>query len=71
MFWALAPLAVADVAWVLFDLGCHEISLGDTIGAGTPEQNKAMIEAVDRVDIAAADLPQLKADTKQLLQSML
>ncbi|MBK7812989.1 MAG: hydroxymethylglutaryl-CoA lyase [Rhodocyclaceae bacterium] len=44
----VAPLAVADVAWVLFDLGCHEISLGDTIGAGTPEQNKAMIEAVAR-----------------------
>ena len=44
----VAPLAVADVAWTLFDLGCHEISLGDTIGAGTPEQNKAMIEAVAR-----------------------
>ncbi len=41
-------MAVADVAWALFDLGCHEISLGDTIGAGTPEQNKAMIEAVAR-----------------------
>ncbi len=44
----VAPLAVADVAWTLFDLGCHEVSLGDTIGAGTPEQNKAMIEAVAR-----------------------
>ncbi len=44
----VAPMAVADVAWALFDLGCHEISLGDTIGAGTPEQNKAMIEAVAR-----------------------
>ena len=44
----VAPIAVADVAWSLFDLGCHEISLGDTIGAGTPEKNKAMIEAVAR-----------------------
>ena len=44
----VAPMAVADVAWALFDLGCHEISLGDTIGAGTPEQNKAMIETVAR-----------------------
>ena len=44
----VTPIAVAEVAWALFDLGCHEISLGDTIGAGTPEKNKAMIEAVAR-----------------------
>jgi hydroxymethylglutaryl-CoA lyase len=44
----VVPVAVADVAWALFDLGCHEISLGDTIGAGTPEKNKAMIETVAR-----------------------
>ena len=31
----------------LSDLGCHEISLGDTIGAG-PEKNKAAIRAVAR-----------------------
>ena len=37
----VTPIAVAEV-------GCHEISLGDTIGAGTPEKNKAMIEAVAR-----------------------
>jgi hydroxymethylglutaryl-CoA lyase len=45
---AVAPLAVADVAWQLFEMGCHEISLGDTIGTGTPEATKEMINAVAR-----------------------
>ena len=44
----IAPLAVADVAQALFDMGCYEISLGDTIGAGSPEKTKTMIEAVAR-----------------------
>jgi hydroxymethylglutaryl-CoA lyase len=42
----IAPAKVADVAGRLFDMGCHEISLGDTIGVGTPVKIKAMIEAV-------------------------
>ncbi len=37
--------AAADVAWALFDLGCYEVSLGDTIGTGTPVATMAMIEA--------------------------
>ena len=44
----VAPQAVAEVAWALYEMGCYEISLGDTIGAGTPEKTKAMIEAVAR-----------------------
>lgn len=44
----VAPLAVAEVAGALFDMGCYEISLGDTVGVGTPEKTKAMIEAVAR-----------------------
>lgn len=44
----VAPLAVAEVAHALFEMGCYEISLGDTIGAGTPEKTKAMLEAVAR-----------------------
>lgn len=44
----IAPLAVAEVAHALFEMGCHEISLGDTIGAGTPEKTKSMLEAVTR-----------------------
>ena len=42
----VAPQAVAEVARALYEMGCYEISLGDTIGAGTPEKAKAMIEAV-------------------------
>jgi hydroxymethylglutaryl-CoA lyase len=45
---AVAPQAVADVAWALFEMGCYEISLGDTIGIGTPEKTKALIETVGR-----------------------
>lgn len=44
----IAPARVADVAERLYALGCYEISLGDTIGVGTPGQVKAMIEAVAR-----------------------
>jgi hydroxymethylglutaryl-CoA lyase len=40
------PTAVAEVAWALFDMGCYEVSLADTIGSGTPEATKVMIEAV-------------------------
>ncbi len=42
----IAPMAVADIAWALYEMGCYEISLGDTIGSGTPGKTKAMIEAV-------------------------
>ena len=41
------PAAVAQVAGVLFDMGCYEVSLGDTIGVGTPEAAKRLIEAVN------------------------
>ena len=42
-------VAVADVVRVarrLHDLGCYEISLGDTIGVGTPAKARAMLAAV-------------------------
>jgi hydroxymethylglutaryl-CoA lyase len=42
----IAPSAVAQVAKTLWDMGCHEISLGDTIGRGTPAKAQAMIAAV-------------------------
>lgn len=41
----IAPKRVADVAKALYDMGCYEVSLGDTIGTGTPEKTKAMIQA--------------------------
>ena len=49
----IAPQRVADVAAALAELGCYEISLGDTIGVGTPGKTKAMIEAcTERVPVA-------------------
>jgi hydroxymethylglutaryl-CoA lyase len=42
----VAPRAVAGVAAALSDMGCYEVSLGDTIGVGTPGKIKKMIEAV-------------------------
>ena len=47
----VTPEAVARISKDLWDLGCFEISLGDTIGIGTPAKAKAMLEAV------AAELP--------------
>jgi hydroxymethylglutaryl-CoA lyase len=41
----VAPERVARVAKALHDMGCYEISLGDTIGVGTPGRTKALIEA--------------------------
>lgn len=45
---AIAPSAVALVARRLLDLGCYEVSLGDTIGVGTPGSTLAMLEVVAR-----------------------
>jgi hydroxymethylglutaryl-CoA lyase len=42
------PQAVAEVAKRLMDLGCYEVSLGDTVGAGTPGKTRRLIEAVAR-----------------------
>jgi hydroxymethylglutaryl-CoA lyase len=42
----VAPSKVAEVAERLADLGCHEVSLGDTIGVGTPASVQRMLEAV-------------------------
>ena len=40
------PERVADVAESLMEMGCYEVSLGDTIGRGTPGTVGAMLEAV-------------------------
>ena len=44
----IAPERVAEVAGALYEMGCYEVSLGDTIGTGTPGKTKAMIEACAR-----------------------
>jgi hydroxymethylglutaryl-CoA lyase len=40
------PQAVVDVARVLWDFGCYEVSLGDTIGVGTPLKARHLLRAV-------------------------
>ena len=42
----VAPAQVAAVADRLFAMGCYEISLGDTIGAGTPDRIARMLLTV-------------------------
>ncbi|VVN79387.1 3-hydroxy-3-isohexenylglutaryl-CoA/hydroxy-methylglutaryl-CoA lyase [Pseudomonas fluorescens] len=43
------PEAVAAVSASLFGMGCYEVSLGDTIGAGTPAATKTLINACSQV----------------------
>jgi hydroxymethylglutaryl-CoA lyase len=42
----VAPAAVAEVAAALAEMGCYEISLGDTVGVGRPASIRAMLAAV-------------------------
>lgn len=48
---AVAPEAVAEIAARLLDLGCDEISLGDTIGIGTADAVRTLL------DVVAARIP--------------
>ena len=41
----IAPEKVAEVALTLSEMGCYEISLGDTIGRGNPHSTRLMLEA--------------------------
>jgi len=43
---AIKPKDVAYAVEKMLDLGCHEVSLGDTIGVGTPQSTKRMLEEV-------------------------
>jgi len=42
----ISPEKVADVAEKLFNMGCYEVSLGDTIGVGTAASVQKMLQAV-------------------------
>ena len=42
----ISPANTARVAELLYQMGCDEISLGDTIGRGTPRRAQNMIDAV-------------------------
>ncbi|MGQ7244885.1 hydroxymethylglutaryl-CoA lyase [Salinicola sp. V024] len=50
----IAPARVAEVSRALYEMGCYEISLGDTIGVGTPLEAKRLIDTV------AHDIPMNK-----------
>ncbi|KAG4912880.1 hypothetical protein JHK82_053461 [Glycine max] len=50
----IAPAKVAYVAKSLYEMGCSEISLGDTIGVGTPGTVISMLEAV--LDVVPTDM---------------
>ena len=43
---SIEPSATARVANELYRMGCYEISLGDTIGVGTPGSVRKMLEEV-------------------------
>lgn len=45
----ITPTAVAQIAHTLYEMGCYEISLGDTIGVGTAEKIKTMLSHVKQV----------------------
>ena len=50
----VAPARVAEVSTALYEMGCYEVSLGDTIGVGTPLKAKRLLETV------AYDIPMNK-----------
>ena len=43
---AISPVKVANLASELYSLGCYEVSLGDTIGIGTPKTMRNLLENV-------------------------
>jgi hydroxymethylglutaryl-CoA lyase len=50
----VAPAAVAAVAGRLHEMGCEEVSLGDTIGVGTPGRARELVRTVgERVPVGA------------------
>ena len=43
------PKRVRDVAKELLDMGCYEVSLGDTVGRGRPHEVAEMLEEIKKV----------------------
>ncbi len=44
----VSPAKVAEVARELYAMGCYEVSLGDTIGTGTPGETRTLFDTVAR-----------------------
>jgi hydroxymethylglutaryl-CoA lyase len=53
---AVAPKQVAAVGRRLIDLGCAQLSLGDTIGTGTPGHVDAVLDACGTAGVGVAQL---------------
>jgi hydroxymethylglutaryl-CoA lyase len=53
---AVAPAQVAEVGARLMGMGCHQLSLGDTIGTGTPGHVDAVLDACVAAGVGAGDL---------------
>ena len=51
---AVKPHAVADMSRHLCNMGCYEVSLGDTIGVGTPASVTSLIQVRPSHDLASA-----------------
>src|SRR5690554_4654708 len=52
----IAPAKVAEVSKALYEMGCYEVSLGDTIGVGTPLKDKLAAHFHDTYGQALANL---------------
>ena len=59
----VAPAQVAAIARKLLDMGCYQISLGDTIGVGTPRQTERLLHRL-REDIAPERVAMHMHDTR-------
>ncbi|MFN3700707.1 MAG: hydroxymethylglutaryl-CoA lyase [Alphaproteobacteria bacterium] len=57
------PDKVAAVARLLYKAGCYEISLGDTIGVGTPYKTREMLNAVLHAGVPLAQIALHMHDT--------
>jgi hydroxymethylglutaryl-CoA lyase len=58
------PKRSLAIAKKLFAMGCYQVSLSDTIGAGTPRQTKRILELWSRRDPARAKLAMHMHDTR-------
>jgi hydroxymethylglutaryl-CoA lyase len=59
----VAPAKVAEVSERLFRMGCYEISLGDTIGVGTPGHVRALLAAFAEAGLGVDQLAMHFHDT--------
>ena len=55
---AVDPGRVADVAEAMLEMGCYEISLGDTIGVGNPASTAAMLDRDDLCGLSFCQITQ-------------